>query len=317
VESLIINAVDSEPFTLPGRILLSGRIAEFIRGADILRRALSDEARVYMGIDCRERELAGQIESAAKWLYIQPLKPKYPQSHEALLARNILGRNIPYGGSICDLNAVVLDVQAVFHAYEAVIEGKPVIERVVALGGSGLRENIYAKVRVGTPLDQILPPLMKSTEVRCIYGGVITGSECRDLSIPVDRTTCSIAVLEERRERQFLSFLRPGIHRDSFSNAFLSSPFPKAMRNVDTNEKGEHRPCIYCNYCEEVCPAGLMPYLLSKYVTHDMMEEAARHKILDCIDCGLCTYVCPCKIPVMSHIQKGKEMVRDDRHSMK
>ena len=134
----------------------------------------------------------------------------------------------------------------------------------------------------------------------------MTGKVCDNLSVPVDRTASSIAVLEENRDRQFLSFLRPGIQSDSFSNAFASSLFPKARRKLDTNVKGENRPCVYCNYCENVCPAGLMPYLLSKYVTHEMVEEAGRHRILACIECGLCTYVCPSKLPLMEHIQAGK-----------
>ncbi len=140
----------------------------------------------------------------------------------------------------------------------------------------------------------------------------MTGTAFDDLSTSVDRTASSIAVLEENRERQFLSFLRPGIRRDSFSNAFLSSLFPNVKRKIDTNENGERRSCIYCNYCEEVCPVGLMPYLLSKYVTHDMIEEANRHKILACIDCGLCTYVCPSKIPLMTHIQEGKAQLKEE-----
>jgi Na+-transporting NADH:ubiquinone oxidoreductase subunit A len=137
----------------------------------------------------------------------------------------------------------------------------------------------------------------------------MTGKVCDDLSTPVDRTASSIAVIAENRTRQFLSFLRLGIDRDSFSNAFLSSPLPLVDRKIDTNINGEYRPCIYCNYCEDVCPVGLMPYLLSKYVTHDMIEEADRHRILACIDCGLCTYVCPSKIPLMAHIQEGKRQM--------
>ena len=123
----------------------------------------------------------------------------------------------------------------------------------------------------------------------------------------MDRTSACITVLEEKSEGQFLSFLRPGADRGSHSNAFLSSLFPRIPRTVDTSEKGERRPCIYCNYCEEVCPVELMPYLLNQYVTHDMLDEAESLGIRACIDCGLCTFVCPSKIPVMTNIQAGKK----------
>ncbi len=132
-----------------------------------------------------------------------------------------------------------------------------------------------------------------------------------DASIPVDRTTNSIAVINENRERQFLFFLRPGINRGSYSNAFLSSLFPFVKKEVNTNLNGENRPCIYCNYCENVCPSGLMPYLLSKYSNHDMIEEAKRLRPFDCIECGLCTFVCPSKIPVMSHIKELRKKIQE------
>jgi len=317
VDSLVINAVNSEPFALSNRILLAGGVDKFLRGVDILRRSLTGDVEVYVGIDNRDKEIIKEMETVTSMggfetrPYIHPLKPKYPQDHDVVLTQTILGREIPYGGSVSDVRAVVLDVQSVLHAYEAVTEGKPVIERVLALGGSGLSESLFLKVRVGTPLKHIIASRMRGTESRYICGGIMTGTACDDLSILVDRTVDSIAILEENRERQFLSFLRPGIDRDSFSNTFLSSLFPLANRKMDTNMNGEYRPCIYCNYCEDVCPVGLMPYLLSKYVTHDMIEEANRHGIMACIDCGLCTYVCPSKIPVMVHIQEGKTQLRE------
>ena len=308
VESLIINAVNSEPFALSNEVLLAGNLSKFISGIDILRRALPGDVEVYVGVDERDKKIIAEIEKKTNWLHVYPLKPKYPQDHDVVLAQTILGkcrRDTCAPGS--PYRCIVLDAQAVLHAYEAMVEGKPVIERIVALGGSGLSESLHLKVRIGTPLEYIIAPRTRHSENRCIYGGIMTGVACDDLSLPIDRTVSSIAVLEENRERQFLSFLRPGIHRDSFSNAFLSSPFPMVNRRIDTNINGEHRPCIYCNYCEEVCPVGLMPYLLSQYITHDMVEEAGRYRIQACIDCGLCTYVCPSKIPLMTHIQEGKE----------
>ena len=322
VDSLVINAVNSEPFALSNEILLAGKVDRFLRGIDILRRALPGSVEVHVGIDDRDKEIIKEIEAAActggfeTQPYVHPLKPKYPQDHDVVLVRTILGREVPHGGSASDVRAVVLDVQSILHAYEAVMEGKPAIERVLALGGSGVSENLFLKVRVGTPLKHIIAPRIRHNENRYIYGGIMTGALCSDLLTPVDRTASSIAVLAENRTRQFLSFLRPGIDRDSFSNTFLSSLLPLVDRNLDTNINGEYRPCIYCNYCEDVCPMGLMPYLLSKYVTHDMIEEADSHRILACIDCGLCTYVCPSKIPLMTHIQEGKTQMGTIPHTL-
>ncbi len=128
VDRLVINAINSEPFAMSNQILLMGDVDRFIDGVDILKRALPGSVEVYVGIDHRDKGIIKQIETAADWLHVHPLKPKYPQDNDVILVRTILGRKIPYGGSVADVNAVVMDVQSVLHAYEAVVEGKPVIE---------------------------------------------------------------------------------------------------------------------------------------------------------------------------------------------
>jgi Na+-translocating ferredoxin:NAD+ oxidoreductase RnfC subunit len=77
---------------------------------------------------------------------------------------------------------------------------------------------------------------------------------------------------------------------------------------VDTNLHGEHRPCIACTYCDGVCPAGILPHLLHRYVQREVIDETLlRLGIFDCIDCNLCTYVCTSKIPLAALMREGKE----------
>ena len=211
------------------------------------------------------------------------------------------------------MGALVLDAQAVLHIYEAVMEGKPLIERVVALGGSGYKENIAVKVRVGTRLEEIVKlRLRDDVESRIVINGAITGLQQDDLSVPVGRTAWSVLALEENRKRLFLAFLRMGIDYDSKSRSFLSLLSPGRHRRSDTNTSGELRPCIACIYCDDICPRDLMPHLLSKMATHDLLDEAERIRIFGCIECGLCSYVCPSKIPLMGDIQMGKQKIREE-----
>jgi Na+-translocating ferredoxin:NAD+ oxidoreductase subunit C len=311
VENLIINAVNTEPYSLKNDIFLSGNTEKFLAGIDLLRRSLNSKVNVYLCIDVTDNEIINLIKKSSRfnWLHIHPLKPKYPQHHEAILAKIVLGEKVPYGGSITDLKTVIIDIQDVMHAYEAVVEGKPVIDRTIAIGGS-ISEVGFVKVRVGTQLKHIFQSQLDNKKV--IYGGIMTGKRCNDLSVPIDRTAKSISILNENQNREFLSFLRSGVNRGSYSNAFLSSFLPMTERKINTNLNGELRPCIYCNYCESVCPVDLMPYLISKYIIHDMIEEAEKYYPLSCIDCGLCTFVCPSKIPLMKHIQDAKTIIRKE-----
>ncbi len=315
ISDLIINAVNTEPFLPSNEILLKDNIEKFVTGLKILRQALP-EAHIHIGMNRNDKELTKEIVTAAKdidWLHISLLKPKYPQEHEAVLTNTILGKTVPYGGHAADIGVIVLDIQTVLHAYEAVVEGKPLIERIVTLGGPVYKDNIATKVRVGTPIKHILAKRTKEgVEKRVILGGIMTGLPQDDLSAPISRTTSSIVALEENKKREFLAFLGPGINRHSFSNTFWSAVFTFWPKLSDTNMHGELRPCIACTFCTDACPVDMMPHLLSNYVKFGPLEETLKLKIHACIDCGLCTYVCPAKIPLMTDIQEGRRRIAEE-----
>jgi Na+-transporting NADH:ubiquinone oxidoreductase subunit NqrA len=103
-----------------------------------------------------------------------------------------------------------------------------------------------------------------------------------------------------------LAFSRPGFRTDSYSRTFLAN-FVPFSKTVDTNLHGEHRPCIACTYCDSVCPVGILPHLLHRYVQREVIDETLlRLRIFDCIDCNLCTYVCTSKIPLAELMRQGK-----------
>ena len=51
---------------------------------------------------------------------------------------------------------------------------------------------------------------------------------------------------------------------------------------------------------------------MSKHVQADMAFEAMEFKLGACIECGLCSYVCHSKIPLMEHIREGKKTVAEE-----
>ena len=59
---------------------------------------------------------------------------------------------------------------------------------------------------------------------------------------------------------------------------------------------GEERACIACLHCASVCPVDILPQLTYKAILAEEVEEYLEHGLLDCVECGLCTYVCPSKI---------------------
>ena len=55
------------------------------------------------------------------------------------------------------------------------------------------------------------------------------------------------------------------------------------------------------------CPARIPINMLIRVLENGLYEEAAKeYDLLSCIECGLCSYVCPARIPIFHYIMLGK-----------
>lgn len=308
VENIIVHGTGSEPYNVSLEILLEGKkLYGFVDGIKILKRIMP-KAKVYLALNKEKKAIVERISkltSNLEYAEVLPVTPKYPQGYDEILVPTVLGKKFPYGYSAANIGIVVLNIQAVLHAYEAVVLGKPVIERIVALCGLSFKENIHVKVRVGTLLKDVLKGNVKDAPARVILNSLLTGFELNDYTLPVDRTFSQIVALHEDKERKMFSFMRPGLKTDSFSNSYLST-FLKTCKEVSTNCQGEKRPCIQCGYCVSVCPVEINPTLLDRYARTSIDENLMTYGIFNCIECNLCSYVCPSKIPLGNNLKEAK-----------
>lgn len=315
VENVIIQGVEAEVYNLSSAFLLKDEgLSHLADGIKILQKMLP-KAAFHVALSNSDNSLVKKICDvlAESVVEVSTLEPRYPAHFDEVLVTSVLGLEFPYGYSAANIGVIVLDIQDVLGVWEAVVEGKPVIERTVALVGSGFKENPHAKVRIGTPLEYVVEGrTKKDQELRFIRNSCISGETLSDVTVPVTRDFDCIVALTEGTEREFMAFLRPGVDRDSYSNVFLSAIFGKKMR-CETNLHGEERPCISCSYCQQVCPVKLYPHLLFQHAERDRCDEkVVSYKIYDCIECNLCSYVCVSKIPLSNYIRKGKDLLAKD-----
>jgi electron transport complex protein RnfC len=64
--------------------------------------------------------------------------------------------------------------------------------------------------------------------------------------------------------------------------------------------------CIRCARCVDVCPVWLLPAELAKLSERERWEECRELGVLDCRECGCCSYVCPAKIDIVHLIKFAK-----------
>ena len=204
------------------------------------------------------------------------MQVKYPQGGEKQLIKALLGREVPSGGLPIDVGVVAFNVGTVLAVYEAIQKNKPLFERVVTVTGKSLKKPSNFKVRIGTPVSVLIEAAggLPEDTGKIINGGPMMGKALSDTSIPVIKGSSGILLLPE----------------------------PEAARK-------KMEPCIRCAKCIGVCPMGLEPYLLMAYSQNGLNDRLEDNKVMDCIECGSCSFTCPSNRPLLDYIRLGKTNV--------
>lgn len=277
-EILLINGDECEPYLTSDHRLMLEKADEILVGTTLLMRALGVEKSM-VGIESNKPDAIALMREKAKnykGITVVPLKVKYPQGGEKQLINAATGREVPSGALPISVGCVVVNVGSAFAVYEAVQKNKPLIERVVTVTGKSLQNPSNLRARIGTQISELVAfagGLPEDTG-KIVSGGPMMGKAVASLEVPVTKGTSGILLM----------------------------PAPEAMR-------GERLPCIRCSRCVSVCPMGLEPYLLMTLAEKNIMDRAENEKIMDCIECGSCSYTCPSDRPLLDFIRFGKARV--------
>lgn len=313
VEHVIVDATYADLWSPRLDVLLSDGMERLCSGMAVLLKLFS-EAGLTVVVDRSEAVLAAAIrEIMGGATKVLAVPSRYPLHHEAVLVPAVLGRRIPAGSRAIDRGVLILDLQTVMQVHDVIIEGMPPVERVVALAGAGFARPGHVVVRLGTPIGSILQRFgAPGTQTRLVLNSALSGQSVTNLDRGVDARCLLLATIPENPHGEIMSFARPGLTKDSFSRTFVAG-LVSSMKQTDTNLRGEPRACLSCGFCEEVCPAGIMPNVLHRYVQRDIIDDTIlRYRITDCIDCNLCSYVCPSKIPVAGLMARGKTRIAEE-----
>lgn len=193
-----------------------------------------------------------------------------------MLIKAILNREVPSGGLPLDVGVVVHNINTAVAIAEAIKLGKPLIERVVTVTGSGVRDPQNLLVRIGTTFKEVIDQCGGLTDdaVRVVMGGPMTGLAVSSLDLPVVKATNCILALNRREAKVF-----------------------------------EEKDCIRCGRCIQSCPIGLMPNYLADAAKLKDWDRTEEYNVADCIECGNCAYVCPSRIYLVQYIKVAKQNV--------
>ena len=192
------------------------------------------------------------------------------------MIKSILKREVPSGKLPFDLGVVVQNVATVYAIYEAVYLGKPLYERVVTVTGDCLENPKNLLARIGTPIKELISfcgPLKKEPQ-KIVLGGPMMGIAQYSQDTPVIKSTGGVLLFAK-------ADAEPGVKEDGGT-------------------------CLRCGRCVEYCPLGLMPCLISMASEKEKWDLAKSYGCLECMECGLCNFICPRKRNIVQSIKLAK-----------
>ncbi|WP_421242347.1 electron transport complex subunit RsxC [Aeromonas enteropelogenes] len=281
-EILIVNGLECEPYITTDDRLMQQYADEIMDGIRVLKHLLKPKLTL-IGVEDNKPEAIDQLTRHAtdEDVLVKTVPTKYPSGGAKQTIELLTGRQVPKGGRAVDIGIMVLNVATVFAIKRAIIDGEPLIERIVTLTGDSFKQPGNAWVRLGTPVRWLLQrfELQPEADQRVIMGGPMMGFTLPHAMVPVVKATnCLLAPTR------------------------AELPFP-----------GPEQACIRCSACADACPATLLPQELYWYSRAREYDKAEQLNLFDCIECGACAWVCPSEIPLVQYYKIAKDDIREAR----
>ncbi len=285
LDTLILNGAECEPYLTSDHRVMLEYPKDIVEGAKIMLKilginycAIGVENNKPNAIEILKKTIAEDPSKHGYNIVVKPLRVQYPQGSADQIMQAVTGRARPSGVRSSVIGIILQNVYTTKAVYDAVALGKPLYERIVTFTGKGIKRPANVMVKVGTSLSDIVDYLGGTTPdlAKVVMGGPMMGFAVSTLDIPITKTTSGVLFLAENE--------------------------------IDTQP---HLPCVSCGFCVDVCPMGLEPNEVSRYIEAGRGADTEEFGVDDCFLCGSCAYVCPAKRPLVQFMTMAKNDLRE------
>ena len=274
IKRLLCSALDSEQSLQLNSAMAKAFTAEMAAGIDLLTK-LTGPSRVWLAIDpalpAKSLTALNPLVRSDGLRVIQ-LPGDYPQADPTVLLHTLLDRRLKPGRLPSEEGVIMLDAPAAVAVGRFVLRGEQMLETTIAVRDHVAHKSYLLNVAVGTPLADICLALNVPGESVLLRGGDFL----RDIYLPID------------------AVVGPG----------------ELMVHITASQTPTvPDPCVRCGWCIEACPTGVHPARLLEASQREDEPLARKFGVHACIECGICSYVCPSRLPLLGSIRKLKKTI--------
>lgn len=280
INTLIVNAVECEPYITADIALIKEKCEEILEAIDAIMD-INGIKECFIGIK-KDNKIISLFENylgTYPRIKIVTVPNLYPMGWERNLVKYI--KKVSYKKFPLEKGIVVNNLSTIYAIYEALRCNKPLIERIVTFTGNMLKkpQNVY--VKIGTPVKDVIEHIggyKRNKDVIIIAGGAMMGTSIIDDEFIIDENLNCVLVIKEPKEEAVLN-------------------------------------CLRCGKCVSICPSHLSPVLIKDNLKNiDILKTLCPDK---CVECGLCSYICPSKINIRGCVKQAKKIISEEGNDNK
>ena len=283
IDTVLVNAAECEPYITSDTRMMVDHTDLVVKGVELLHKWM-DAKKVVICIEDNKKEAIQKLNDAfagKDWVEIFILPAIYPQGAKQVLLYNVTGQVVKGGQRLASLGVIIINVSSTAKMAHYMETGMPLVDRIVTVDGSAVKEPKNLIAPIGTSLSYLAEQAggLSCEPGKVIIGGPMLGVAVASPDEPSKKATNSVLFLTEKEAKIY-----------------------------------EPTACIRCGRCVANCPVSLNPVNLAKAMEHPdedvRFAKLQEFSVGQCIECACCSYVCPAHKPLMEMNKQGKRFVK-------
>lgn len=265
IDYIIVNGSECEPYLTSDYRRMLEEPEKVVTGLEIVLHMFPQASGIIAIEDNKPEAIRIMKEQTADnpKIQVNVMKTKYPEGAERQLIYANTGRYINSGMLPADAGCIVHNVDTVTAIYKAVVEGVPLIDRIITISGDDIVDPKNFKVLLGTSLRELIEAAggyLDGEPEKIISGGPMMGKAMFSTEVPAVKGSSAVLCMK----------------KDEVAACKPSN-------------------CIRCGRCVAVCPGRVNPTKLASLAEHGKLDAFVEQDGMECCECGCCSYVCPAK----------------------